>query len=78
MRVEDDGHGFDPEAVPDGHLGLAGMRARAERFGGRFGVASELGRGTVVEAVIPEDASRDTTNPAADATGLTAAGQRRP
>ena len=40
VRVEDDGHGFDPEAVPDGHLGLAGMRARAERLGGRFTVDS--------------------------------------
>ena len=28
LRVEDDGKGFDPATVPDGHLGLAGMRAR--------------------------------------------------
>ena len=34
MRVADDGRGFDPTAVPDGHLGLAGMRSRAERLGG--------------------------------------------
>ncbi len=59
VRVEDDGHGFDPDEVPDGHLGLAGMRARAERLGGRFRVTSELGRGTVVEAVVPEAATRD-------------------
>jgi PAS domain S-box-containing protein len=59
VRVDDDGHGFDPAAVPDGHLGLAGMRARAERLGGRFAVASAPGHGTVVEAVIPEGARRD-------------------
>jgi hypothetical protein len=27
LRIQDDGRGFDPAAVPDGHLGLAGMRA---------------------------------------------------
>ena len=36
LRVEDDGKGFDPSTVPDGHLGLAGMRARAERVGATF------------------------------------------
>jgi signal transduction histidine kinase len=59
VRVDDDGHGFDPAAVPDGHLGLAGMRARAERLGGHFAVTSAPGQGTVVEAVIPASASRD-------------------
>ena len=58
-RVVDDGHGFDPQAVSDGHLGLAGMRARAERLGGRLSVVSKMGRGTVVEAVIPEGATRE-------------------
>jgi len=54
IRVQDDGHGFDPQAVPDGHLGLAGMRARAERLGGQFLITSEIGSGTTVEAVVPE------------------------
>jgi PAS domain S-box-containing protein len=53
LRVTDDGHGFDPDAVPDGHLGLAGMRARAERLGGTFGVTSGIGSGTLVEAIVP-------------------------
>lgn len=63
VRVQDDGHGFDPEAVADGHLGVAGMRARAERLGGLFAVVSAPGEGTVVEAVVPEsdvsDVARD-------------------
>jgi PAS domain S-box-containing protein len=53
LRVVDDGHGFDPAGVADGHLGLAGMRARAERVGGAFSVTSGPGRGTVVQATIP-------------------------
>ena len=38
LRVVDDGRGFDPTAVPDGHLGLTGMQARAERLGGMLTV----------------------------------------
>ncbi|HET7727563.1 MAG TPA: GAF domain-containing protein [Candidatus Limnocylindrales bacterium] len=56
LVVRDDGRGFDPERVPAGHLGLAGMRARAEKLGGRITVTSEPGRGTVVECVVPTSA----------------------
>ena len=52
LRVEDDGKGFDPARVPDGHLGLAGMRARSERVGAEFSVASRPGQGTTVEVLI--------------------------
>ena len=45
LRITDDGKGFDPSQVPDGHLGLAGMRARAARIGGTFSCRSELGEG---------------------------------
>ncbi len=54
VAVEDDGAGFDPDAVPgDTHLGLAGMRARAEKLGGRLVVRSAPGRGTRIEAQVP-------------------------
>ena len=43
--VRDDGKGFDAGAVPDGHLGLAGMRARADKIGGAFTVDVAAGRG---------------------------------
>jgi signal transduction histidine kinase len=56
LRIEDDGKGFDPEAVPDGHLGLAGMRARTDRIGGQFSCRSEPGRGTTIEIEVPEAA----------------------
>jgi signal transduction histidine kinase len=54
LRVADDGRGFDPALVPDGHLGLAGMRSRAERLGGRLTVTAAPGRGTLIEVVVPE------------------------
>jgi signal transduction histidine kinase len=54
LRVVDDGRGFDPTAVPDGHLGLAGMQARAERLGGNLTVASMRDRGTTIDVVVPD------------------------
>jgi len=56
LRVEDDGMGFDPGKVPDGHLGLAGMRARADRVGATFNCRSEPGDGTTIEVIVPEAA----------------------
>ncbi|HEX6869261.1 MAG TPA: histidine kinase, partial [Candidatus Limnocylindrales bacterium] len=56
LRISDDGKGFDPARVPDGHLGLAGMRARAEKIGARFSVRSGSGQGTTIEVVVPNAA----------------------
>jgi PAS domain S-box-containing protein len=56
LRVEDDGKGFDPQRVPDGHLGLTGMRARADRIGAKFTCRSEPGQGTTIEVAVPETA----------------------
>ena len=59
LRVIDDGRGFVPDDVPDGHLGLAGMRARAERLGGRLTVTAAPGQGTTIEVVVPAAARED-------------------
>ncbi len=40
LRIEDDGPGFDPDRVPEGHYGLIGMRERAAAIGGSLDVAS--------------------------------------
>jgi PAS domain S-box-containing protein len=53
LRVTDDGVGFDPREVPDDHLGLAGMRSRAERVGGRLAVRSAPDRGTEIRVGVP-------------------------
>ena len=48
LTVVDDGDGFDPDQVGRGHLGLVGMRQRAERVGAHVGIASKPGGGTRV------------------------------
>ena len=56
-RVEDDGSGFDREAVgkasPLGGVGLRSMRERAEMLGGSLRVDSAPGAGTKVELRVP-------------------------
>jgi len=53
VAVQDDGQGFDPDAVPPGHHGLLGMRVRVESHGGELRIDSSPGRGTRVQAVLP-------------------------
>lgn len=56
LLVRDDGVGFTTQAQPPldaRHFGLAGMRERAERLGGKFQIESELGCGTTVFAKVP-------------------------
>ncbi|MGV9451231.1 sensor histidine kinase [Streptomyces sp. NPDC003635] len=58
LDVADDGHGFDPAALPDipsgvrGH-GLPAIRARVRQLGGTLAVESAPGEGTVLSAAIP-------------------------
>ena len=58
-RVEDDGSGFDPEAVgkasPSWGVGLRSMTERAEMLGGELRVSSRPGAGTRVEVRVPLD-----------------------
>jgi two-component system sensor kinase len=52
--VEDDGNGFNPQMVPEsGHLGLFGMRERADMIGGKLLIESTPGKGTtlIVEVI---------------------------
>lgn len=53
LRVEDDGTGFDPGAVPAGRFGLIGMRERARLLGGTLTVESSPRGGTAVDVVVP-------------------------
>jgi signal transduction histidine kinase len=57
--VRDDGVGMVPAVSgesPPGHLGLSGMRERADMAGGWLEVNSDTGDGTVVEFWLPSDA----------------------
>jgi signal transduction histidine kinase/ligand-binding sensor domain-containing protein len=57
VRVADNGSGLPEAVVRDGgragHWGLAGMRERAARIGGRLDIASRQGGGTTVTLSVP-------------------------
>ena len=58
--IEDDGIGFDPEAVAgQKSLGLHGIRERAGLFGGKLTIESQAGQGTTlfVELHRPQESS---------------------
>ncbi|HEX7172118.1 MAG TPA: GAF domain-containing protein [Candidatus Limnocylindria bacterium] len=59
LSVTDDGDGFDPNAVPRGHLGLIGMRQRVDLVGGELRVESRAGKGTTISAGVPADDPAD-------------------
>ncbi|MBK1615863.1 histidine kinase [Rubrivivax gelatinosus] len=53
ITVEDDGRGFDPQAVRGTAHGLMGMRYRVESHGGAMQVHSAPGEGTRIDAWLP-------------------------
>jgi len=53
LRVRDDGCGFLMNAETRPGFGLISMRERAARIGGRLTVASQLGQGTLITAIVP-------------------------
>jgi len=48
MRITDDGRGFDPQAIPVGHMGVSIMRERAQKIGATIEIKSQIGQGTQV------------------------------
>lgn len=52
LVIEDDGHGFDPEAIPRTSTGLATMRLRVRQVGGRLTLNSIIGQGTKLEIIL--------------------------
>lgn len=57
LRIHDHGKGFvvpeDPGALsPEGHYGLANMRERANKVGGKIRMASGPGQGTTIELTV--------------------------
>ena len=55
LHVVDDGQGFNAAAsgVEEGHVGLAIMRERAQRIGGRVTVDSGIAGGTRITLTLP-------------------------
>lgn len=58
LDAQDDGAGFEPEAAfaADGGFGLAGLRERTERLGGRLVIESTPGEGTTLVVELPVEA----------------------
>ena len=56
LEVRDDGRGFDP-AQTNGGFGLAGMRERVSRLGGRLAIESCPGHGTRLRVSLPDQAA---------------------
>lgn len=55
LLITDAGRGFDPQAVPDGHLGVAeSVVARIQEVGGQARVFSAPGAGTTVILEVPQ------------------------
>lgn len=60
LQITDDGRGFDLQAasdnaLPSHHLGLLGLRERAELLGGEIHLDSTPGQGTCLEVCLPLD-----------------------
>jgi two-component system sensor histidine kinase DegS len=53
MTVKDDGRGFVPESVVQGHYGLRNMSERAAKVGGETQITSAPGQGACVEVTLP-------------------------
>jgi two-component system, NarL family, sensor kinase len=51
--IEDDGRGFDREALGEDGFGLVGMRERVALVGGRLAVESSPGAGTTIAVEVP-------------------------
>ncbi|MEO8504679.1 MAG: ATP-binding protein [Acidobacteriota bacterium] len=60
VMIEDDGCGFRPEAVPSAgdHVGLLGLRERAEALGGSLTIESAPGAGTTIVVEVASGDSR--------------------
>ncbi len=54
IRIDDNGRGFDVEAIPPGHLGLGIMRERSASIGATLTIVSTIGKGTTVEIIWQE------------------------
>ena len=63
LEIQDNGVGFDPDAVPADRYGLTGIRERAQLFGGGATIESAPGKGTRITVKlaidVPPEASDD-------------------
>ena len=54
LTIRDDGLGFEPGVLHNGHYGLRGMRERAEALGGKLTIESHPDEGTTVRLILED------------------------
>jgi signal transduction histidine kinase len=55
LRVSDNGRGFDPAKISPDRLGLSIMKERAGNIGATLEITSQIGHGTEVVALLPNE-----------------------
>jgi signal transduction histidine kinase len=55
LHLQDDGKGFDTNAISHKGIGLSNIKKRAEIIGGKFSLKSELSKGTKLTIEIPNN-----------------------
>jgi PAS domain S-box-containing protein len=53
LCIKDNGHGFAPERIRPGHLGVGIMRDRAREINADLNIDSQLGEGTIISVLWP-------------------------
>ena len=53
LKIEDNGVGFDPAALPPGHFGLVGLREQAALIGAELRIDSKPQEGTTLSVALP-------------------------
>lgn len=53
LTIQDDGYGFDPDQVAQGHFGLSSMSERTRLLGGNICIQSTPGTGTCIDVSVP-------------------------
>lgn len=61
FEVIDDGIGFDPTSIPQGHFGLIGLRERTKLLGGTLKLSTSPGNGTQLTVQIPLNDGNETS-----------------
>jgi signal transduction histidine kinase/ligand-binding sensor domain-containing protein len=61
LNIKDNGRGFDPSrgSPEPGHLGLEGLRARAQAISGKLRITSDAANGTEISLFVPAQTSGD-------------------
>ncbi|MDQ0188243.1 sensor histidine kinase [Alicyclobacillus cycloheptanicus] len=60
IEIKDNGKGFNPSEVPDGHFGIVGMRERAAYLGGVLEIESTPGQGSTIRILVPIEQETET------------------